>query len=155
MNVFQRALLGMYVGLAVVVLATDHVFLVVNLTDSLPGRLFVVLPGAFPQRDELLAYRWHGGAGYPRDSIIVKRRAGLPGDRITLADRTVFLNGDALGVAKTASRRGIPLTAIAAGVIPSGHSYVAAPHPDSLDSRYALTGLVSDEQVIGRAHVLF
>jgi conjugal transfer pilin signal peptidase TrbI len=32
---------------------------------------------------------------------------------------------------------------------------VRAPHPDSLDSRYALTGWVTQAQIIGRAHVLF
>jgi conjugal transfer pilin signal peptidase TrbI len=28
---------------------------------------------------------------------------------------------------------------------------MAAPHPDSLDSRYALVGWVDEEQIIGRA----
>ena len=38
---------------------------------------------------------------------------------------------------------------------PAGRYYVRAPHPDSLDSRYRLTGWVSEEQIIGRAYALF
>jgi conjugal transfer pilin signal peptidase TrbI len=37
------------------------------------------------------------------------------------------------------------------GKIPPSHYYMAAPHPDSLDSRYALVGWIKDEHVIGRA----
>jgi conjugal transfer pilin signal peptidase TrbI len=32
---------------------------------------------------------------------------------------------------------------------------VRAPHPDSLDSRYALTGWIAEDQIIGRAYALF
>ncbi len=39
--------------------------------------------------------------------------------------------------------------------MPIGSYYVRAPHPDSLDSRYALTGWVSLSQIFGRAHALF
>ncbi|PZR43703.1 MAG: hypothetical protein DI537_61865 [Stutzerimonas stutzeri] len=41
------------------------------------------------------------------------------------------------------------------GVIQEGHYYMTAPNPDSLDSRYALVGWVSDEQIVGRAFRVF
>ena len=43
----------------------------------------------------------------------------------------------------------------AVGVIPAGHYYVYAPHKDSLDSRYALVGWISEEEIIGRTFSLF
>ena len=43
----------------------------------------------------------------------------------------------------------------APGTLPDAAYYVRAPHPDSLDSRYRLTGWVSQAQIIGRAHALF
>ena len=36
------------------------------------------------------------------------------------------------------------------GVIPEGHYFVYAPNSDSLDSRYALTGWISQKAVRGR-----
>ena len=59
-----------------------------------------------------------------------------------------------LGVAKPASRSGLPLVAADAGVVPSGFIYAHAPHADALDSRYAISGLVRRQAVIGRAVVL-
>jgi conjugal transfer pilin signal peptidase TrbI len=41
------------------------------------------------------------------------------------------------------------------GVIPANHFYVYAPHKDSLDSRFALTGWIPLERVSGRAIPLF
>ena len=43
----------------------------------------------------------------------------------------------------------------AGSFLPAGRYYVRAPHPDSLDSRYRLTGWISDAQIIGRAYALF
>ena len=53
------------------------------------------------------------------------------------------------------SRRGEALEPGPTGLIPPGRYYVRAPHPDSLDSRYRLTGWVDASQIIGRAYALF
>ena len=53
------------------------------------------------------------------------------------------------------SRSGQPLAPGPTGTLPTGRFYVRAPHPDSLDSRYALLGWISESQIIGRAYVLF
>jgi conjugal transfer pilin signal peptidase TrbI len=50
---------------------------------------------------------------------------------------------------------GLPLELGPTGILPAGRYYVRAPHPDSLDSRYWLTGWISDAQIIGRAYALF
>jgi len=44
---------------------------------------------------------------------------------------------------------------IAAGTIPSGAYFAQSDSVDSFDSRYAQSGLVRTDQVIGVAHVIF
>jgi conjugal transfer pilin signal peptidase TrbI len=126
-----------------------------NATPSLPHHLFLIHKGEFPQRGQYVAFRWLGGGPYPTGVTFVKLLAGVPGDRVTRVDRTFYVNGIPVGTAKTVSRRGDPLVLGATGVLPAGHYYVQAPHPDSLDSRYRLTGWITDHQIIGRAYALF
>ena len=70
-------------------------------------------------------------------------------------DRDYFVNGQPVGRAKPLSRQGLTLELGPTGTLPDGAYYVRSPHPDSLDSRYGLTGWVSQAQIIGRAHALF
>ena len=65
------------------------------------------------------------------------------------------LGGHSTGVAKTVSRASKPLEAGPTGVIPEGSYYVYAPHKDSLDSRYAIVGWVTTDDIIGRSFSLF
>jgi len=67
---------------------------------------------------------------------------GKPGDTIRVDGRNVFINDKLIGQAKSATRRGFPLTVIEGGVIPLGYYFVAGVHPDSFDSRYGEIGLV-------------
>ena len=85
----------------------------------------------------------------------LKTVRGLPGMRIEIGqDRTVFLDGVAVGRAKTHALDGRPLVAVAPGIIPPGHYFLHADHPDSHDSRYAEIGLVPRARILGRAVVL-
>ena len=85
----------------------------------------------------------------------LKTVRGLPGMAVTLwTDRTVFLDGVAVGRAKTHALDGRPLAAIAPGTIPDGHYFLYADHPDSHDSRYAEIGLVPRARILGRAVAL-
>ena len=82
----------------------------------------------------------------------LKTVRGVPGMRVSVGtDRTVFLDGEPVGRAKTHALDGRPLAAIAPGVIPPGHFYVHADHVDSHDSRYAEIGLVPRARILGRA----
>ena len=69
-------------------------------------------------------------------------------------DRTVRIDGIAVGRAKTHALDGRPLAAIAPGRIPAGHYFLHADHPDSHDSRYAEIGLVPRSRILGRALAL-
>ena len=126
-----------------------------NVTESLPYRLFLIHKGELPARGQYMAFRWRGGGPYPAGSTFVKVVAGMPGDVVSRVDRDFFVNGQAVGRAKSISQQGIPLEPGPTGTLPVGAYYVRTPHPDSLDSRYALTGWVSQTQLIGRAYAIF
>ncbi len=132
-----------------------HFALGLNASPSLPHRFFLIHKGELPQRGQYVAFRWTGGGPYPAGVTFVKLIVGMAGDTVTRADRDFFVNGTSVGQAKTVSRQGTPLEPGPTGVLPSGRYYVRAPHQDSLDSRYRLTGWISDEQIIGRAYALF
>ena len=133
----------------------NHYALGLNATHSLPGTLYLIERGALPQRGEHVAFRWAGGGPYPAGVTFIKVLAGQPGDTVTREDATFVVAGTTLGPAKPTSRRGEPLEPGPTGTLPEGHYFVFAPHPDSLDSRYALTGWIAREQIIGRARAIF
>ena len=126
-----------------------------NVSPSLPQRFFLIHKGELPLRGHYVAFRWAGGGPYPAGVTFVKIIAGMAGDSVTRADREFFVNGMPVGQAKTTSRQGLPLELGPTGILPAGRYYVRAPHLDSLDSRYRLTGWISDAQIIGRAYALF
>ena len=85
----------------------------------------------------------------------LKTVRGVPGMRIEIGpNRTVSLDGVAVGRAKTHALDGRLLEAIAPGVIPPGRYFLHAGHPDSHDSRYAEIGLVPRSRILGRAVAL-
>ncbi len=132
-----------------------HYTLGLNVTESLPARFFLIHRGVQPARGDYVAFRWMGGGPYKAGTTFVKVLAGLPGDEVTRVDGEYFVNCYPVGKAKSGSRQGTALEPGPTGTLPFGSYYVRAPHPDSLDSRYALTGWVSPSQIIGRAHALF
>ena len=82
----------------------------------------------------------------------LKTVRGVPGMTVAVGqDRTVWLDGEPVGRAKTHALDGRPLAAIAPGVIPPGQFYLHAGHIDSHDSRYAEIGLVPRGRIHGRA----
>lgn len=125
-----------------------------NASASLPHRVFLIHKGELPARGQYVAFRWTGGGPYPAGATFVKTLAGTPGDTVTRIGRDFFVNGEFVGTAKTQARSGVVLDAGPTGVIPPGRYYVRAPHPDSLDSRYLLTGWIAPSQIIGRAYAL-
>lgn len=127
----------------------------INASPSLPCHLFLIHLGEMPARDDYVAFRWHGGGPYRAGITFVKILAGLPGDTVTTSGRTYFVNDHPVGVAKRTSRAGALLEPGPVGMLPEGRYYVRAPHPDSLDSRYAITGWIARERILGRAYALF
>ncbi|WGS45740.1 S26 family signal peptidase [Burkholderia sp. JSH-S8] len=127
----------------------------INLTQSLPGTLYVTLIGAPVKRGDLVAFYWRGGATYPQGVVFIKRVMGVAGDVVTVRNGAYFVNDTRIGVAKPRTRAGVPLAPARPGVIQPDSYFVATPHPDSLDSRYVLTGNVPRSAIQGRAYEIF
>jgi conjugal transfer pilin signal peptidase TrbI len=137
----------------------------INVTQSLPDHVFLTVKGwtADLRRGDYVAFEWQGGGPYPKGLHFVKIVAGVPGDVISVDEARGFwrlsgrdaVTGQFLGVAKTHSLKGEVLAAGPVGTILPGHYYVMAPHKDSLDSRYAITGWVPQQTLIGKTFALF
>jgi conjugal transfer pilin signal peptidase TrbI len=146
----------LYAVVAAVALVFQHCFrLGVNATESLPHTLYLIHKGEPIHRGDFIAFRWHGGGPYPVGVTFIKVAAGVPGDTVSRIDRAYYVNGIYVGSAKTRARNGQPLALMATGVLGADEYYVSAPHPDSLDSRYRLTGWISSSDFLGRAYALF
>ena len=147
---------AVYLLIATVALAFHARYAIgVNVTASLPYRLFIIDKGERPARGHYVAFRWPGGGPYAAGATFVKQIVGAPSDVVTRVGREFFVNGHPVGAAKPMSRSGQPLAPGPTGTLSTDRYYVRAPHPDSLDSRYALLGWISESQIIGRAYVLF
>ena len=142
--------------LAIGVLAGRYLAVSINVSDSLPGKVYLIQKGAKPELGDLAAFRYQGGGPYAPGAWFLKRVTGIAGANVSSVDLgsgyvEFFVDGKSVGRAKPKAKSGIPLMPGPTGRIPPSHYYMAAPHPDSLDSRYALVGWVDDEHVIGRA----
>ena len=135
---------------------TPHLPILFNWTPSLPYKVAVIEYGHRQalQRGDFIIYAFDGEATqlYPglRAQPFFKQIGGVPGDRVTIVGRQVFVNGRNVGTAKAATFDHHPLDPIAATVIPTGHYYVQGTHPDSFDSRYRASGMIRAGQVIGK-----
>jgi conjugal transfer pilin signal peptidase TrbI len=152
---------AVYLWLLVALVAFGrHFILTLNVSDSLPGTIFLVEKGSPADLGELVAFRHGGGGPFGRGALFLKRVAGMPNSIVTYREtgngsRDYFVDGRYVGRAKPKSKAGLPLEPGPTGTIPQGRYYLAAPHPDSLDSRYALVGWVADAQIVGRAFRVF
>lgn len=138
-----------------------------GVTHSLPDHVFITVKGWKDiHPGDYVAFEWQGGGPYIKGTGFIKILKGMPGDTVYAdgernfyllkqGEQKGFFGGEFLGRAKTVSSKGVPLEMGPTGVIPVGAYYFAAPHPDSLDSRYALTGWVKEENILGRSFALF
>ena len=140
---------------------TPHLPILFNWTPSVPYKVAVVQYGSRHalRRGDFVVYAFDGEAQriYPglRAQPFFKQIRGVPGDRVTVVGRQVFVNSLPVGFAKAYTFDRHPLDPIAETVIPSGYYYVQGTHPDSFDSRYRASGLMQANQVIGKVNPLF
>lgn len=150
---YALALVLMSLALA---LFTSRYQLAINFTESLPGTVFLIdKKDRRVEKGELVAFTWKGAAPIPDGVTVIKRVAGVPGERVHVENRFVFINQQPIGIAKTLSRTGEPLMPISDGVIPRLHFFAAGDHTDSFDSRYEKPGLIPFSSVRGRAYSLW
>ena len=131
-------------------------------TPCLPGRLYLVEKGGQPVRHGLVAFRTDGRQRpYRPGTRFVKLVVGLPGDQVEInaACRGAVVRPDGAVYSfvledSVLDRLGKECRDFAASYdIPPDSYFVMGTLPDSYDSRY--WGLVSSEQVIGRAWKVF
>ena len=131
-----------------------------NKTTSVPYTLAYVRYGQHEfARGDFVIYAFDGDAQrfYPglHNQPFFKIIRGVPGDRVTVQGREVFINGESVGVAASYGPKRVPLDPIDAGVIPAGFFYVQGTSRDSFDSRYKLSGLVRSGQVLAGVVPIF
>jgi conjugal transfer pilin signal peptidase TrbI len=109
-------------------------------------------------RGTLIAFAASGrqmGPYFRDGQVIVKRVAGIPGDRVEVSPERVRVNdlpvGLGLALARTLKRLGSAF--LRDEPVPAGHLWVMGATADSSDSRY--WGFLPERQVIGRAYALW
>jgi conjugal transfer pilin signal peptidase TrbI len=155
----RRYLVFAAAGLAFLVLSelarwSERHALLVNASTSLPHWAFLIDREAAPARGDFIFFdppkskllERHFGADLKPFGKIVE---GVAGDRIETRGRIFLVNGRPIARAKPATRRGEPLALGPTGLIPRGCYFVATPHPDSFDSRYAAIGWICRPRIVG------
>jgi len=123
----------------------------INIDNSLPGILYLVIRDDLPSRHEVAAFHTPPNPYYPEGAPFIKIVRGLPGDRVSRDGQNFFINNRLIGTAKTKTRHGQPLTPGPTGKIPLDHYFFWTPHIDSYDSRYGEIGWITTDQIMGRA----
>ena len=149
----RRARIGFTVLIALSalwLLACSRIYVNASWSDPAWGYFLLPLFRDPEPGDRVLFDPAPAGSGTPRPPYM-KTVLGAPGMVVLAAEGGVRVGGEYAGRAKKNALDGRPLKAIGPGVIPPGHYYLHADHPDSHDSRYAEIGLVPRERILGFA----
>jgi len=148
-------------GVRVFVDPAPQLPLLFNVTPSLPYTVAIVeRRGERIERGDFVIYAFRGAAvahfpGLSRQPFF-KRVGGVAGDVVGVYGRRVLVNGEDMGQAKRfAAGTRLPLEPIEPTVIPLHYLYMQGTSPDSFDSRYRISGLVHDRDVIAIVRPLF
>lgn len=149
--------------LGTTIVASPAPRLVWNASASAPIGLYAVSPGTVPGRGDMviawLPSRYRGLAatrGYlPRNVPLVKRVAGVDGDRVCAIGDAIFVNGARVAVRRAADPRGRILPRWTGCVdLREGQLFLLiAGTPASFDGRYF--GVTAAADVIGRARLIW
>lgn len=151
---WRQATVGLAsLGILLAVLLTQ-VHFSINLTQSLPYKVFICVHGIAPRTGDFVSIQNHP-TKYFCDIHYTKRLRGLPGDQIHIHRNQVYIESPGIGNKiigrlRNTTKDGKPLHALEAKIIPEGYVFVSADHPHSFDSRYAEFGLVKKENIWGR-----
>ena len=127
----------------------------VNLTNSLPYKVFMINKIATPSVGSYISFKAPIESGFPENTIITKQILAGPGDIVNIKNNDFYINEKWVAHAKSYSLNGEPLVLGPEGKLKQGQYYVSGQHPDSLDSRYQKMGWVYDEQIVAVAYPIF
>ena len=123
----------------------------INVSESLPGVLYLVEKGKLPSKGEYVSFYYPSDFIYPKGVRFLKRVVGVEGDVVRARSHHFFVNDQDVGYALGTTSSGKPIQENSfEGVIPLGHYYVKGDHPLSLDSRYQACGLITNQIIVGR-----
>lgn len=142
------------IGMMISALLPAFISIRINITPSVPYKLFLVVKGMEAHKGDYVDVEIHTKF-FPKNPYFVKVMKGVEGDVVTSRGRELFVNNNSVGIAKEKSMKGIPLEMTTPKIIGQGEFYAYAPHKDSLDSRYTDVGYLKTSQIIGRAFPLF
>lgn len=132
----------------------ERTTLAINGSKSLEGKYFFIIKsyGAplHLKEDDYVAFT-HPWV----PSLIIKQVKGLPGDVVLHVSNKAFVNEQLIGPIFNLSRDQRTLTPGFQGIIPEGSYFVAGQHERSFDSRYAEVGLLTSENIYGKAYKIF
>jgi conjugal transfer pilin signal peptidase TrbI len=161
-RVVTQTRVGRWITLPLIVLAgllliaRPHYRITVNLTNSVPYKLFLIDVGnKSPVRGEYVVFKWRGGAGYDAETQFIKRVEGIGGQVISRVGRVVMIDNSPVARALERSPKGTVLEPIAAQSIGSDAYFVSSDGHDAFDSRYEAFGLIHRKEIIGAAWPLF
>ena len=134
-------------------LLQDHIAISVNKSESLKGKLFLVLKGK-PEalaKGDLVVFGIDGDKYYDNNNLL-KRVVATSGDVIIRDGNNYYVNDELVATAKDYSKSGQKLNKYAIDEVwlQEGEYFVMGDHIDSYDSRYF--GLVNQDQLEGKAY---
>jgi len=147
MAVLTGLILCVAVGLSSYQATANQIF-VINYSDSLPHWAFLIDRGREPHVGDMVFFLPPENRFYGKRPFVKTIAAG-PGDRITIIQNQLFINGEPLCLLLDVAKDGSPLHPGPTGIIPDGQYFIHSNHERSYDSRYSDIGWVPTEQIIG------
>jgi len=135
---------------ALLVLVARFISIGINVTDSLPGTLFVIIKHSPIDKGDTIAFHPPDSRLHHARDVLIKQIVGIPGDEVWQQDSVYFVNDVQVGLAFGGTRKGVTLNPGPEGEIPDHYYFVSTNHPYSFDSRYREIGWVGHDQIIGR-----
>lgn len=140
------------VGLGAVI--RERTTLTVNMSGSLEGKYYFVVKN-YGQPFELRVEDYVAFTHPWVPGLLIKQVKGLPGDIIIHVNDKAFVNEELIGPILAMSHDKRTLTPGTQGIIPQESYFVAGEHERSFDSRYSEVGLLTAENIYGKAYKLF
>ena len=112
----------------------------INMSDSLPGKLYLVMNEQAECGDYLTFYIDQNP--FFKNGFLTKIAKGCEGDIIKYKNGDFYINDVYIGKAKNKSRKGKAVQHTVQGIIPKDYYFAWSQHVDSYDSRYQSLGLI-------------
>ena len=127
----------------------------VNVSDSLPGKLFFIKKGNnhnFTIKD-IVIFKLKKDKFYP-NKLLAKRIIGIGGDKIRRENNYIVLKDKLYLEIKERSREGEKLTSFTPeqDLIADNNFFVSGEHFDSYDSRYF--GVIKKSEILGKVWII-